>query len=228
LKRAVLGAAAGISLGAALAVETTLRVPVFDFRSASSSPWLLSSLPPFLLGFAAAVVLGALGWLAGRRGRADLLTPFLPCGLAASVFMPGVFAFAPFLASFAGRFLEFILVVALAVSLSRLARGPRIAVSAGWIFVAGLVFYFAVGYWIATRVGLSGDEPHYLLIAESLLRDHDLEVQNNYGAGSSLDSPRAPRTPCMASVFRFSSLPGSPLSGSSESSRRKQSSRLCS
>lgn len=33
--------------------------------------------------------------------------------------------------------------------------------------------------WRAPRV-YSGDEPHYLLTVNSLLFDHDLELQNNY------------------------------------------------
>ncbi len=182
MKRAVLGAAAGISLGLALVVETTLRVPVFDFRSGASMPWLLSSIPQFLLVLLAVVFSGVLGALVGRSGREDLLTPFLPCGLAASIFIPGAFAFAPFLASFAGRFLELLLVVALAVSISRFLGAVRLAISAKWILLAGLVVYLGVGYLVSSKVGLSGDEPHYLLIAYSLLHDRDLEVQNNYGA----------------------------------------------
>lgn len=46
--------------------------------------------------------------------------------------------------------------------------------------VAAIVFLFA---WTLTTHGkysVSGDEPHYLIIAESLLTDGDLDVQNNY------------------------------------------------
>ncbi|MGH9390847.1 MAG: hypothetical protein ACRD1Z_14620, partial [Vicinamibacteria bacterium] len=132
----------------------------------------------------AVVVLTAiLGAFLARRGREELLTPFLPCGLAAAIFLPGAFAEAPFLAVFAGRFLDLLLVIGLAVSLSRLARRlPPIAASARAVFFAALVFYLGVGSWISARVGLSGDEPHYLLITYSLLHDLDLAVQNNYGA----------------------------------------------
>src|SRR5438034_3928022 len=37
--------------------------------------------------------------------------------------------------------------------------------------------------WTLTTHGkysVSGDEPHYLMIAESLVTDHDLDVANNY------------------------------------------------
>lgn len=43
--------------------------------------------------------------------------------------------------------------------------------------------------WTLTTHGkysVSGDEPHYLMVAESLLVDGDLDVQNNYGEGQSL------------------------------------------
>ncbi len=74
MKRAVLGAASGISLALALVVETTLRAPVFDFRSAASAPWLLSSVPPGVPVVIAVALFGVLGALFGRRGREDLLT----------------------------------------------------------------------------------------------------------------------------------------------------------
>jgi hypothetical protein len=183
LKSAVLGAAAGVSAGIALVVRTTLRAPVFDSHSGSAAPWLVSSVPPLLLALIAVVLSGVLGVFLARRGREDLLTPFLPCGLAAGIFLPGAFAEAPFLAAFAGRSLDLLLVVGLAISLSRLARGlPSVAASGRTIGLAGFVLYLGVGYWISSKVGLSGDEPHYLLITYSLLNDLDLEVQNNYGA----------------------------------------------
>lgn len=43
-------------------------------------------------------------------------------------------------------------------------------------------FYLAIVlFWQSQDIyGLTGDEPHYLLIADSLYRDHDLFVDNNY------------------------------------------------
>ena len=183
MRSTVLGAVAGVSAGLALVVRTTLRVPVFDSRPEAAAPWLVSSVPPLPLVLIAVVLSGVLGVFLARRGREYLLTPFLPCGLTAGIFFPGAFAEAPFLASFAGRFLDLLLVAGLGISLSRLARRlPPVAVSARAIGLAGFVFYLAIGSWVSSKVGLSGDEPHYLLMTYSLLHDFDLAVQNNYGA----------------------------------------------
>ncbi len=205
MKRAVLAAVAGGSLGLALVVRTTLRAPIFDLRSEADAPWLVSSLPPFVLALIALVLSGVLGAFLWRKGREDLLTPFLPCALAAGVFFPGAFARAPFLASFAGRLLELLLLVGLAISLSRLARGiPSLAISARRVGLGGFIFYLAVGYWISARVGLSGDEPHYLLVTYSLLHDFDLEVQNNYGAENYRSFYQGKIEPRLAAGTRYS------------------------
>ena len=48
------------------------------------------------------------------------------------------------------------------------------------LFVAALGLYLAVGLHYATHLQASGDEPYYLLMAQSLWRDHDLDLQNNF------------------------------------------------
>jgi hypothetical protein len=47
----------------------------------------------------------------------------------------------------------------------------------GW--VAAILFIGAT-FWTATVCDLSGDEPHYLLMAYSLIHDGDLDLSNNY------------------------------------------------
>ena len=72
-----------------------------------------------------------------------------------------------------------------------------------WVFLlrdrtrCGIVLLFVllfIGFWVTTRVQLfpdgrveiisphvvSGDEPHYLLVLNSILFDHDLELQDDY------------------------------------------------
>ena len=46
-------------------------------------------------------------------------------------------------------------------------------------FVSAFLFV-GVTFWTATVCDLSGDEPHYLLMAQSLIRDGDLDLSNNY------------------------------------------------
>ncbi len=47
------------------------------------------------------------------------------------------------------------------------------------------LFVFLCVWGLTTRgkFSVSGDEPHYLMIAESLLSDHDLDLSNNYANG---------------------------------------------
>jgi hypothetical protein len=183
LKRVVLGAASGLSLGVALVVRSTIRAPIFDGSDPASPARLLSSLPgaPVLV---LAVVLGALaGGLLGSRGRERFVTPFLASGLAAGVFFPGAFSAAPFLASFWGSFLDLVLAISVLLVLGRI--GAELFSMPRWlgaraVGLCGLALYLAVGLTLSREVGLSGDEPHYLLVTESLLKDGDIRVQNNY------------------------------------------------
>ena len=46
-------------------------------------------------------------------------------------------------------------------------------------FVA-IVFFVGITCWTGAVCGLSGDEPHYLLMAHSLIHDGDLDLANNY------------------------------------------------
>ena len=48
------------------------------------------------------------------------------------------------------------------------------------IFAAGLILYAGLGLMNARSVGPGGDEPHYLMIAQSLLADGDLKIENNH------------------------------------------------
>jgi hypothetical protein len=50
--------------------------------------------------------------------------------------------------------------------------------------VALLFTLFAsVGLYYAARLKVSGDEPHYLLMAQSLWREHDLDLRDNFARG---------------------------------------------
>ena len=64
--------------------------------------------------------------------------------------------------------------------LARLARDPR---RAPWLAAATAAIAYLIGaYQIFPRLP-TGDEPHYLVIAQSILRDHDLKIENNHRRG---------------------------------------------
>jgi hypothetical protein len=53
-----------------------------------------------------------------------------------------------------------------------------------WVFLPlVLVLYAAVSVRVQTQVSPEGDEPHYLMVAESLLRDGDLSLEQDYALG---------------------------------------------
>ena len=51
------------------------------------------------------------------------------------------------------------------------------------IFAVSFAVYLGFGLWSAAVVGPGADEPHYLVITQSLLRDHDLAIENNHARG---------------------------------------------
>ena len=61
-------------------------------------------------------------------------------------------------------------------SLTRPRTHVRLAFAAGCIV-------FGLAAWSASAAIPGGDEPHYLVITQSLLHDHDLNVENNYANG---------------------------------------------
>jgi hypothetical protein len=78
--------------------------------------------------------------------------------------------------------------LALAVTLTggggdRLGLLLRRKVPAPLLFAVGFVLLSAVGVHYTGRLRVSGDEPHYLLMAQSLWRDRDLELRDNKARG---------------------------------------------
>jgi hypothetical protein len=50
-------------------------------------------------------------------------------------------------------------------------------------FAIALTIYLFAGFRSLHRIGVGGDEPHYLVITQSLLLDHDLRIENNHQRG---------------------------------------------
>jgi hypothetical protein len=70
-------------------------------------------------------------------------------------------------------------------------RSITVALVAGAMAVAGLAAYKLTG----TSLFPSGDEPHYLVMAQSLWRDHDLKIENNHERGDYLEYYRSDLAP---------------------------------
>src|SRR5258706_7903270 len=78
-------------------------------------------------------------------------------------------------------FIGFGVVKLAVVALFLAASAPRdVLWSANRAAVAALLVYLAVLPPMTTRHVVDGDEPYYLLMTESLVRDHDLDLRNQY------------------------------------------------
>jgi hypothetical protein len=114
---------------------------------------------------------GALVWASGVSGLAAFLVP------AAALFVGAVLrpAFAPLLL-FSGRPLLAFVFAGLTLAVAAAGRRPP-----KWLL---LPFFFAlftfVSYEVQIRVGPDGDEPQYLMVTESLIRDHDLVLDQDF------------------------------------------------
>lgn len=75
------------------------------------------------------------------------------------------------------------------VSVALPALTPRNA------FLLGIVLYLPLGLWYASRLRVSGDEPHYLLMAQSLWREGDLQVEDNLAREDFLEYTPGPVRP---------------------------------
>ena len=177
LKKLV-SATSGASFAAALVLRGTLRIPLTE--ELTGGRWI-ASYPSALLIVAVALAGGIAGvWIARRSP--EILYPLAVPGLAAAAFIPGMLGFAPSLSALSGPLLDLLLVGSLAAALWRhhARRGPIGAMTANRVAILAFLIYLAVGFRLQETVGLSGDEPHYLLIAYSLLHDGDLAVADNY------------------------------------------------
>ena len=143
------------------------RVAVF--QSLSRLWWLL----------AAAV---AAGWFV----RASIVAPLVALGLVAVPYLPWLPDRVPALLAFAGPLRWVIAAVLLAVLVKWLGHGRWIGIrwkrppSRTTVFVFALLLYLVFGLRSLSVVGLKGDEPHYVIIAHSLLADGDLLIENNH------------------------------------------------
>ncbi len=147
---------------------------------------------------AAALLAALLVWWLGRLVA---VAPFLWMGLGLLPLMPAVFGLgAPLL-----FFSHYTMILVFAILVGWTSRDlvpalPRLEPSS--VFVVSFVFFIFVGRFLPGPAGPQGDEPHYLLIAESLLRDGDVDLKNQFDerafskfTSADLEPHTAPRSP---------------------------------
>jgi hypothetical protein len=173
-----------VSLGVALAIWLLpASIHIVDWSGDRAvRVALFAPLWKFWAALAGAIVVVT---VADRRVR---VWPIALLWLWAVPYLPWLPDRAPALLVFAGPLRWAVLALALGGSAS--SSLPRAGIVAGmqlpgrrFVFAASLAAYLAFGLWSASTVGPSADEPHYLVITQSLLRDHDLAIENNHQRG---------------------------------------------
>lgn len=148
------------------------------------------------IAFAAGAGLAAwaLGAIANTRPMIAMALGLVP--LAAAI--TGI---APLLLAFSGYTDVLLFAILLAITTRDLAaRAP--ALTPRFTVPVAFMFFILVGRFLPGPAGPQGDEPHYLLIAESLLRDGDVDLKNQFDerafskfTSANLEPHTAPRSP---------------------------------
>ncbi len=116
-------------------------------------------------------LLGAAVWASGLTGLGGFLLP-ASAVLFGALFPPASSS----LLLFSGRpLLTFVLA---ALFLAVVASGKKLPKAL--LLPVFFALYACVAYQAQTRVGPDGDEPQYLMVAESLIRDHDLALDQDF------------------------------------------------
>ena len=154
-----------------------------------SGPVRLALLAPTwqLLAWSVAALLAGAAVLArARTGRAArVFGPLALLLLWAVPYLPWLPDRFPLLLVLAGP-LRWVIAAAvmLSILLNTTTLGEKLSrllsIGRGTVFVVSLALYLGFGLYSAHETGVGGDEPHYLIITESLLRDHDLKIENNH------------------------------------------------
>lgn len=155
-----------------------------------SSPERVALLPlspsAILLSLAAGV---AVAWVLARAGR------FTPLWLLTFVVLPWLPLALPPVAGLWSQSLGLLIWVAVVAAA---AVRPRVldALPASPVAAGALAFVaFSIAAWQVAPSVPGGDEPHYLVITQSLLYDGDLEISNNHARGDYLSYYRGPLNP---------------------------------
>jgi hypothetical protein len=142
------------------------------------------------IGLMVALALAALSRKAGLPAKlAAMAAPICLLWLWVVPYLPWLPDRVPLLLVLAGPIRWVIAGVALAGALpigsrvSALIPAERQMPARKSVFVASLALYLFFGMNSSRVIGPGGDEPHYLIISQSLLADGDLQIENNHRRG---------------------------------------------
>lgn len=198
------GVAAAIALPLALGGTELHVVPAGD------GVWRGLCDPPSAARLLAALLGGLAGALVLRRVSARVQRPLLALALAGAPLVPLLTGRASVLLAFQPPLLLLVVAASLAVALSRLVeeRAPRFPTwpalrQDALLVVVAWGFFALLGRFLPGPAGPQGDEPHYLLQAQSLLSDGDVDLADEYdqreyapffaGTLQAHTSPRSPK-----------------------------------
>jgi hypothetical protein len=171
---------AGIALWAGRAV--------LDVVTSSAGVVRVALLPPVAWLVAAVVVMASAGFgFARLRRDPDVALPLCALLVLALPYLPWLPDQLPVLRIGAGPGRDVLWFVVLSLIVARALSGRRIADARRGAFivfvVSALLFGAAAWRLVGNKVVPTGDEPHYLVITQSLIRDKDLRIENNHQRG---------------------------------------------
>jgi len=194
---------AGVAL--ALAIAACLWDTSFHVVPTAAGSWRGLSDAPSTMRIAISIVSAlAAAWLL-KRFPAPVRRPLLALAAAGLPMVPVLTGVLLPLLVLQGGMLRVLTGAVVAVALTRLASargapiGPAPAVA---LFAAAFLFYCAWGTRVPGAPGPQGDEPHYLVMAQSLRSDGDLDLTDEFASreyapfyGGDLAPHTSPNTP---------------------------------
>jgi len=189
----------------ALALPLALWETRVHAAPAAAGLWRGVSDPPGAGRILLAALVGVVGAALLRRRPAEARRPLLVLLLAAGPLVPLLTGRALPLLAFQGAALTLVIAAALGVALARRAGASAarpIGVHGGVLFAAAFVFYALLGTRVPGPAGPQGDEPHYLVMAQSLWSDGDLDLRDDFAGreyagffAGTLQPHTSPRSP---------------------------------